>query len=536
MGKNKINLLLIEDDQDFSSALIFRLVKRNINVVRVATAEEALERVNKTKADVVVSDIKLPGMDGVRFLSKLRETTKDLPVIFITGYANIETAKEAVKMNAADYLLKPLESIDELISSINRAVANYNLVCKNRELMQNLQTKVEELEQSERKYRDLFELASDISCIISENGYIVSVNKKMEEVSGYSRKSLIGKPAEKVIVPMRNRAGKLDFQKIFSQGSSAGTIEVRIITREGRDRLGEMGISPMKTGGRSNNLQCVIRDITKRKTAEQKLQKAYARLKQAQTQLIQAEKMEAMGRMASGIAHEVKNPLGIIMQGINYLESESLLRRKDLIEVFKMIKNNTKRADDIIRVFLDFSRASSLEIKLKDINAVLKESLKLVRHTVRLEDIKVRNNLAKGLPKVLVDEGKIEQVFINIFLNAIQSMHKGGRLSVRTYLVKVNRSLKSRSRGYFSSGEQVVVVEVKDTGMGISKDDIKKVFDPFFTTKGPQKGTGLGLSVTRNIIDMHRGMIEIESVENKGTKVMVMLEVFSKKNNSLITQ
>ncbi|MFH1505100.1 MAG: response regulator [Candidatus Omnitrophota bacterium] len=522
---SRINLLLVEDDPDFSSALTARLVKRNINVVRVVTAEEAIDKLHNTDVHVIVSDIKLPGMDGIQFLSKVRETINGLPVIFITGYANIESAKEAVKMNATDYLLKPLETIDELLTSINKAVHNYKIVRQNKELMKDLQTKVGELEQSEHRYRDLFELASDISFTVDEKGIITSVNKKMEEITYYPRKSLIGKPAENFITFMEDKIDKISFQEVLSNESTIGMIEVKIATKEDKERLGEMGMRPIREGERITGAQCIIRDITNRKLAEQKLQKAYARLIETQTQLIQAEKMEAMGRMASGVAHEVKNPLGIIMQGVNYLENESLLQRKDFIEIFQMIKNNIKRADDIIRMFLDFSRVSKLEIKPKDINSILVESLKLIQHTVRLEDIKVRQELAKKLPMALVDEGKIEQVFINILLNAIQSMHNGGKLYIRTYLAKINKLLENRGRNYFDIGEQAIIVEIKDTGIGISKENMKKIFDPFFTTKGPQEGTGLGLSVTQNIIDMHRGIIEIQSVKDKGTKVVVTLRV-----------
>jgi len=520
----KINLLLIEDDPDFGAALTSRLAKREMNVTRAKSAEEAMEKIRTVKFDVVVADIKLPGMDGVQFLAQVREFNKSLPVILVTGYASLESAKEAVRLAASDYLLKPLESIDELLNSINKAIYSYRLFRENAQLTDNLEAKIHELEQSEHKYKDLFELASDISYIVDENGVIISANKKMEEETGYPARALVGKPFTNFIAPIEDSAvEEVKFPEVLSK-KSIGTIEVKVVNKKNKELIGELGMRPIREDGKIIGAQCAVRDITERKKAEQKLQKAYARLIETQTQLIQAEKMEALGRMAGGVAHEVKNPLGVIVQGVNYLENEFLPQRKDLLDIFRMIKGNIKRADDIIRMFLDFSRVSKLEIKPKDINAILQKALKLVQHMVKLEDIKVKEELAKNLPKVLIDEGKVEQVFINIFLNAIQSMHEGGKLLIKTSQIRVNRILANRSRGYFNPGERVVLVEAKDTGIGISKDDIKKVFDPFFTTKEPQEGTGLGLSVTQNIIEMHKGVIEIKSAKDKGTKVMVMLK------------
>jgi signal transduction histidine kinase len=260
------------------------------------------------------------------------------------------------------------------------------------------------------------------------------------------------------------------------------------------------------------------------------LQEAYERLKKSQIQLIQAEKMEAIGRMASGVAHEVKNPLGIIVQGINYLEEELLPTQKNELEILQMLKNNIKRADDIVCALVDFSRATKLNIRPEDINSILENSIMLVQHRARLENIKIIRDLKDDLPKVLADRGKIEQVFINIFLNAIQAMPNGGKLFIRTYQKQLNE-IKFRvgrrkiDGDYFEPGETAVVVEIEDTGVGISKENLAKVFDPFFTTKLHKEGTGLGLSVTKNIIDMHRGLIEIESEKGKGTKVILDLKI-----------
>lgn len=264
-----------------------------------------------------------------------------------------------------------------------------------------------------------------------------------------------------------------------------------------------------------------------RKKAKE-LEEAYKQLQQLQDTLIQAEKLNAIGRLASGVAHEVKNPLGIIMQSAEYLEGKLLPSEKNAPEALRMIQDNIKRADNIIRVLLDFSRVSKLEKKPEDINSILENSLVLIQHRAALENIKVIREIGKDLPDVLVDKRRMEQVFINIFLNAIEAMSSGGNLFLRTYQAKLNEprnGVGERVEDYFKLGEMALVIEIEDTGVGISPDNLKKIFDPFFTTKDPGKGTGLGLSVAKNILIMHKGLIEIESQLEKGTKVIITLKI-----------
>jgi len=258
------------------------------------------------------------------------------------------------------------------------------------------------------------------------------------------------------------------------------------------------------------------------------LQEAYKKLRDTQDVLIQAEKLNAVGRLASGVAHEVKNPLGIIRQGIDFLENELSPVQKETLDVFQMIKNNIERADNIVRALVDFSRASRLERKPEDINSILKISLNLVQHRIKLENIKIVKEIGGDLPKISVDKGRIEQVFINILLNALQAMPNGGKLFARTYLTRL-KELKNgvgrRNEDSFRKGEAALIVEIEDTGVGISQENLKKAFDPFFTMKGPRGGSGLGLSVTKNIIEMHKGLIEIKSEEGKGAKVIITLKI-----------
>ncbi|MFA5276577.1 MAG: ATP-binding protein, partial [Candidatus Omnitrophota bacterium] len=247
--------------------------------------------------------------------------------------------------------------------------------------------------------------------------------------------------------------------------------------------------------------------LTENNKIRTKLEESLEKLKEAHLQLVHAEKMEAVGRMASGVAHEVKNPLGIILQGVNYLEGALPLEQKDSRQMLQMMKESIKRADNIVHALLDFSRTEELKIDLQDINNIIESSIVLVRNKLKHSSIELIFELGKNLPKVPANKEKMEQVFVNLFDNAMDAMPKGGKLYIRSYL----------------SGEKAVIVEVEDTGLGIDKDVIGKVFDPFFTTKNRAEGTGLGLSIVKSIVEMHKGLISVESKRGEGAKFTIVL-------------
>jgi signal transduction histidine kinase len=259
------------------------------------------------------------------------------------------------------------------------------------------------------------------------------------------------------------------------------------------------------------------------------LKQTIKQLNETQDQLIQTEKLHAVGQLASGVAHEVRNPLEIIIQGINLLEEELVPNKDHIVKTLALLKDSVKRADKIIGLLVDFSKAGKLDLKLEDINSILDNSLNLVNAKFKFKNINVIKETKKGIPKVLIDKNKIEQVFVNAFLNAIQAMPEGGKLTIRVRIYEkaleaMGNGIGRRGNDYFRVGEKAVIVEVEDTGVGIPADKLKRIFDPFYTTKGPSGGTGLGLYVSRNIINMHKGLMYIESQEGKGTKVSVILK------------
>ncbi len=250
------------------------------------------------------------------------------------------------------------------------------------------------------------------------------------------------------------------------------------------------------------------------KRAEEALTKAYAELKEAQARLIQAEKAEVIGRLAGGVAHEVKNPLAIIMQGIDYLSANVPVEKEDVSLALKYMNDAVKRADNIIRGLMDFSQASEIKMAPENMNSIIESTLLFVKNLFDQHRIEIIKELGKGIEPLDLDKNRMGQVFLNLFLNAMDAMPGGGQIKVRTY--------KEEQTEDGGPGETVVVAEVEDTGAGIPEDVLNKIFDPFFTTKKCKGGTGLGLSVVKNIVDRHGGEIKIENRRDRsGVRVTV---------------
>ena len=249
-------------------------------------------------------------------------------------------------------------------------------------------------------------------------------------------------------------------------------------------------------------------------------------LQDANVKLMQAEKMESIGRLAAGVAHEVKNPLAIIQMGADFL-SQELPKDETTGEVIKDIDDAVQRADTVIRGLLDFSRDKKLERTAGSINEVIKSSLHLVGHEMRQRQIDVKTQLADNPPELELDASKLQQVFINLFMNAAHAMERDGLLQVMTQVKTLGdeADLSRDNENRFKQGETVLWVEVRDNGPGIINKDTSKIFDPFYTTKPVGEGTGLGLSVSRNIINLHQGSIDIRNHQEGGASVVMMFQL-----------
>jgi len=270
--------------------------------------------------------------------------------------------------------------------------------------------------------------------------------------------------------------------------------------------------------------ELLSKEVEERKRAEQDLRVAHTKLQEAQAQLIQAAKMQVVGGLASGVAHEVKNPLAIILQGVEYLEKKVPRDNENVVLTLGYIRNAVERADGIVRGLMDFASISQLNISKQPLKPVLEKALVLMKHQCDKQHITVRNDLPGDIPDVSIDRNRIEQVLLNLLMNAADAMPQGGTLTARTFAEYGDNA--ERLLNHKDSGEKktrmCVVLEIEDTGTGIPPNVLDRIFDPFFTTKRTQGGTGLGLAIVKNILEMHGAQITITIKNEGGTRVRVV--------------
>ncbi len=339
-----------------------------------------------------------------------------------------------------------------------------------------------------------------------------------------------------------------DDERIMKSGVALVNHEEQIRDSVGGGRWVQTSKVPWRSeDGTIYGLVCISRDITEQKAAEENLQLAYSdltrsreevlaamenlqsahqELRAVQLQLIEAEKMKSIGRLAAGIAHEVKNPLAILKIGTEFLATQPFVEEETIKTILTDMTDAVERADGVIRGLLDFSAPKKLEVNAQNLNAVIERALVLVRGD--LKGITVALELQRDLPLVQVDAGKIGQVFINLLTNAIHAMEGGGSLVVRTYskqLTGIGANVGGPRSESFRVGDTIIVAEIDDSGHGIPEDRFSKIFEPFFTTKPTGKGTGLGLSVVKTIIDLHGGTIDVRNLPQGGARVTVMFRV-----------
>lgn len=253
-------------------------------------------------------------------------------------------------------------------------------------------------------------------------------------------------------------------------------------------------------------------EIAERRQAEEQLRQANAELQRTQMQLIEAAKMETVGRMAAGVAHEVKNPLMTLGMGADYFLQRQPANA-DEAALLQDMKDAVQRASNIINLMLDFSKPRPLKLTPENLNAIVEDSLRLVRHQLVKQRVEVTRQLQPDLPPLPLDRTRVEHVLVNLFTNAAQAMTSGGTLTIRTTCQPASDA---------GSGTAAhVSLEVEDTGPGVPAEHLSKVFEPFFTTKPPGQGTGLGLAIVQRIVQIHGGSVSLSNRPEGGARATV---------------
>ena len=341
-------------------------------------------------------------------------------------------------------------------------------------------------------------------------------------------------------------------QEYFLGSRAQYELEHRLRHKDGSYRwILARGVALRNDAGKPIRMAGSHVDLTERKLAEEELRRtcvqlsqsqadlertveqlraSHAELEKTQLELIQAAKLESMGTLAASVAHEVKNPLQTVLMGLEYLARNLPHCDENTIIALTDMNDAVKRADGIVREMLHFSAATKFNFQEQPLNAMVTRALWLVNTQLVAARINVELSLADALPPVWIDRGKIEQVLLNLFINAHQAMTQNGTLTIRTRAGQFGdlQPLNPASRSRFKPADPVVIVEIQDTGSGIPEAQLSRIFDLFFTTKPVGVGTGLGLSVVKKIVDLHEGAIEMRNVPQGGALAILVFKAINK--------
>ncbi|HEY2124519.1 MAG TPA: ATP-binding protein [Chthoniobacterales bacterium] len=401
----------------------------------------------------------------------------------------------------------------------------------------------EAVRQSEERYGELLACVTDyIYTVRLQNGVVVETRHGPGclAVTGYQPEEYRDDPDlwHRMVHPDDTAAVVANAAEM-DIGRVPPTIEHRIFHRDGSIRwVRNQRVPHYSDDGKLAGYDGLVSDVTPRKEAEEKLTQANARLREVlasltksheelkatQMQLIEAEKLQTVGQLAAGVAHEVKNPLAILQMGLGYIARQVKPENEQDSYVIKEMGDAVNRANEVVGDLLKFAAPEQLTLRPREIEPLVRRSLTLVRHELNASKVKVVTNFSGQLPACALDSNKIRQVFVNLFTNACHAMADGGVLTISTSLKRVPEDEAPGAGKRFRAGDEVVLVEIADTGMGIPPDKLSRVFDPYFTTKPPGKGTGLGLTVTKTIIDMHGGRLLLHNADDGGTVATVILK------------
>lgn len=343
-------------------------------------------------------------------------------------------------------------------------------------------------------------LTDSVDAIVSMDaeGRITSWNRGAEKIFHLNKEQAMGKPFPALF----QNPDLLDNKQIHHMLHEQGFIkdyEIGNMTQDGRKISLHISMTAIKDhSGKFVGSSAIIRDITEQREMQERIQ--------------QSEKLSSVGQLAAGIAHEIGTPLNIISGNAEYLMMDMQPDNPEMEEL-SIIIHQTERIAKLIQQLMDFARDTRPSFESTDIHQVIDNILTLVRHQLKKNNITLAADLNGSVPKIVADPNQLQQVFLNIIINAIHAMPDGGRLGIETSADK---------------DEESVRIRIRDTGHGIPKEYVSNIFNPFFTTKEVGQGTGLGLAVSHRIIENHRGKIEVESRVHEGTCFTVILPIHAK--------
>lgn len=567
MTKKDISILYVEDE-DVIRQLYVPFIEKLTNNLHVAeNGKKGLALFKKHKPELVISDIRMPKMDGLEMISKIKEIDNESRIIIVTAFSQHEYYTRAIKLGVNGFLVKPV-SKDDLIAVIDEQIKiiltkrkaisegrkrsriqkkleklNEELEMRVDERTHELQKEINEriqaeemLRESEEKYRQIFENAND-GIMLTIDGIVRFINPKLYEITGFLPKESISKPFTDFVHPdykeivYNNHLGRLRGEDVPER------YDIKAYTKKGVLRWFEIKSAIIQWEDQAAVLT-FLTDVTERKKIasqlrelnlrlENRVQEELKKIKEQQQQLIQKSKLESLGELAAGIAHEINQPLGgisLLLDNIQFKSLNGQLTPDYLDEKLRKSFEDIDRIKMIIDHIRSFSRdQDTTDFSPLDVHEVIMNALGMIKHQYQKHDIEFVLNLNCQEPYIFGNPFKLEQVLLNLFSNARFAVREKCKM-----LAAKNIDFQKKIIISTYSDDTKIGMTIEDNGIGIAKKLQKNIFDPFFTTKSEEVGTGLGLSISYGIIKEMHGNISVESKENEFTKMIIGFPIFKK--------
>jgi two-component system, cell cycle sensor histidine kinase and response regulator CckA len=488
-----LHILLVEDDEDdylITRALLSKAQSINCELDWARSFDDGLERILSRQYDACLVDYRLGARTGLDLLQEVNDAGGvETPIILLTGQGDLEVDLNAMAAGAADYLSKEQIDAPLLERSIRYAVER------------------KEADQRIREQAQFLDKARDAIIAFDMDGEVVYWNKSAERLTGWSAEEMMGEKArDELYNPSKQETLRECRETVLAEGEWTG--ELRQQTKDGDELIVESRWTLVRDhAGKPTSILVINTDITERKRLE--------------SQFLRTQRMESIGRLVGGIAHDLGNLLVPILLGVKVLKRRESDDER-VVQTLDMIEKSAERGSNMVEQVLAFARGVEGERVALQAKTIIEEVAKITTETFP-DDIEVTVDVPDELHDIVGDATQVQQVLMNLCVNARDAMEDGGRIDISAFPAEFSE--EAAHRNIDAKPGRYVCLEVSDTGTGIPEEVIDKIFEPFFSTKAEGEGTGLGLSTAYSIVKSHNGFVDVESEAGEGTTFRVYLPV-----------
>ncbi|MFN0118777.1 MAG: response regulator [Elusimicrobiota bacterium] len=510
--QSNVKILVVDDEMGIRELLSYELGSKGYQVTTANNGQEALEKLSQGKFQLIISDVKMPKLGGVEFLDTVKKIAPDIEVILATGFGTIETAVDAMKKGAFDFIQKPFNLVD-IFSLIEKALDRSELktlmgvyeaskIVFSTDKLDTLLLQIALLCKKTVKANDVMIYL----CADTNNPSIISTeysDPRDRDIRADTCKQLLIKTPDwnqALLINGINNINSSIFFPLIIENKIIGVFNLN--RTDSKDSFSNTDLISVPLYG--TQITQVFHNVQMYEKLNNKvgeLTNTIKKLEETEQQLIHSDKLATIGKMTAGVIHDLNNPLnGILLSAQLFLDNDGLTEEQK--EDLNIIVNQSKHCNEVIQNLLQFSGKRTPKQDTLQIGQLVEMALKMLKHDLEGSQVNVTCSIPEDLPNLVGDPTQLSQVILNLINNARQAMKDSLN---KTILIKAEK--KSTS----------IELQIKDSGSGIAPENISKIFEPFFTTKPIGEGTGLGLSICKDVVERFGGSIKVESQLGIGT-------------------